>query len=67
MKGEHMKGEHIPEPFATDHNEFVKTGMFLREEKGISCRIRFAQHSLQMQGKVAGSSDQFEVYDHYTP
>ena len=59
--------EHIPEPFATAHTEFVRTGMFLREEKGISCIIRFVQHSLQLQGKVAGSLDQFEVLDHYTP
>ena len=42
-------------------------GIFLREEKGKSCRIRFVHESLQLQGKLAGSSEDFKLYDHYTP
>ena len=56
--------EHIAEPFAGAHSDFVRTGMCLREEKGMSCRIKFCQHTLQLQREKSGSSEEF---DHYTP
>ena len=41
--------EHIPEPYAGAHSKFIRVGIYLREEKGISCGIKFVQHSLQLQ------------------
>ena len=49
-EGRHFK-ERIPEPYATVHSDCIRIGMYLRDERQISSRIRFVKHAIQLQGK----------------
>ena len=50
--------EHIAEPYAATKSEFIRTGICMREEKGISCTVRFVHESIQLQGKKTETSDE---------
>ena len=64
-EGRHFK-ERIPEPYATVHSDCIRIGMYLRDERQISSRIRFVKHAIQLQGKKQGEED-FSTFKYYIP
>ena len=58
--------EHIPDDYISAHNDFVKLSTYLREEKQYITRVRFVDHSLQLQGKLLSSED-YSIIRHFTP
>ena len=48
--GENFK-EHIAEVYAKIHSEYIRIGIFLKETQQLNYRLRFEQHTLQLQVK----------------
>ena len=64
-KGRSFK-EHIPEAYSKVHSEYIRVGVFLRESQQLQYRIRFDEHTLQLQVKKP-LDDQYKIQLHYTP
>ena len=64
-KGRSFK-EHIPEAYSKVHSEYIRIGVFLRESQQLQYRIRFDEHTLQLQVKKL-LDDQYKIQLHYTP
>ena len=58
--------EHIPEAYAKVYSDYIKVGIFLKETQQLNYRLRFDEHTLQLQVK-APSSDQYRIIKVYTP
>ena len=43
--------EHIPELYSKVYNEFIRVGVYLKENQGLNYRLRFKEHALQLQVK----------------
>ena len=41
--------ENIPEAYSTAHNEFIRAGIYLKESQGLTYRVKFEGHILQLQ------------------
>ena len=58
--------EHIPEVYSKVHNEYVRVGVYLKETQGLNYRIRFEEHTLQLQVKKP-LADQYKILKVWTP
>ena len=58
--------EHIPDEYSAVHSDFIRMGIYLREVKTITTRIRFVHHTMQLQGEKAGEDD-IHIFQIYTP
>ena len=58
--------ENIPEAYSTAHNEFIKVGIYLKENQGLTYRLRFEGHILQLQIKNP-MTDQYHVVTAHEP
>ena len=58
--------EHIPEVYSKQHSEYIRVGVFLRESQQLQYRIRFDEHTLQLQVKKP-VDDQYKIQLQYTP
>ena len=58
--------EHIAEEYAKVYAEFIRIGQFLRESKQFSYRLRFEEHTLQLQVKPQ-TSDRYKIIKKFTP
>ena len=51
-KGRRFK-EHIPEAYAKVYSNYIQIGIHLKETKQLNYRLRFEEHTLQLQVKEA--------------
>ena len=58
--------EHIPEAYAKVYSDYIKVRIFLKETQQLNYRLRFDEHTLQLQVKHP-SSDQFKIIKVWTP
>ena len=58
--------EHITEAYAKVYSSYIQIGIHLKETKQLNYRLRFEEHTLQLQVK-APSSDHYRVIKVYTP
>ena len=58
--------EHIPETYAKIYRSYIQIGIHLKETKQLNYRLRFEEHTLQLQVKEA-TADQYRVIQVYTP
>ena len=58
--------EHIPEAYAKVYSYYIKVGIFLKESQQLNYRLRFEEHTLQLQVKKP-SSDQFRIIKVWSP
>ena len=58
--------ENIPEAYSTAHNEYIRAGIYLRENQALNYRIRFEGHILQLQVKNP-NTDQYHVGTAHEP
>ena len=58
--------EHIPEVYAKVYNEYIRIGLYLKEQQQLNYRLRFEEHTLQLQVKKQ-TADQFRVIKVWTP
>ena len=58
--------EHIPEAYAKVYSNYIQIGIHLKETQQLNYRLKFQEHTLQLQVK-APSSDQYRVIKMYTP
>ena len=58
--------ENIPEAYSTKYNEFIKVGVYLKESQGLNYRLRFEEHTLQLQVRKQ-MSDQYHVVKVHKP
>ena len=58
--------ENIPEAYSTNYNEFIKVGVYLKESQGLNYRLRFEEHTLQLQVRKQ-MSDQYHVVKVHKP
>ena len=58
--------ENIPEAYSTAHNELIRVGIYLKESQGLTYRLRFEGHILQLQIKNP-MSHQYPVVTAHEP
>ena len=58
--------ENIPEAYSTAHNEFIRIGIYLKESQGLTYRVRYEGHILQLQVKNP-TTDQYHVVTAHEP
>ena len=58
--------ENIPEAYSTAHNEFIRIGIYLKESQGLTYRLRYEGHILQLQVKNP-TTDQYHVVTAHEP
>ena len=58
--------EHIPEAYAKVYRSYIQIGLYLKETKQLNYRLRFEEHTLQLQVKEA-TADQYRVIKSYNP
>ena len=58
--------ENIPEAYSTAHNEFIRIGIYLKESQGLTYRVRYEGHILQLQVKNP-KTEQHNTIDIYEP
>ena len=58
--------ENIPEVYSTQYNEFIRVGVYLKENQGLNYRLRFEEHTLQLQVRKP-MADQYHVIKIHEP
>ena len=58
--------EHIPEVYAKVYSEYIRIGIFLKETQQLNYRLRFEEHTLQLQVKKQ-TADQYRIIKVWTP
>ena len=58
--------EHIPEVYAKVYSEYIRVGLFLKETQQLNYRLRFEEHTLQLQVKKQ-TADQYRIIKVWTP